>query len=295
MALRHVSFENNQITGLPPGLGNLPLLDSLNLENNHLSSLPGSIGNLTSLTRLYLRGNTLLSLPLELTDTSVYVLDIRWNAVDPVDPELRELLDRVQPTWLATQTVAPLAVDFSRVSDTTAWVSWWPIDYVFDPGGYEVFVRTFPDGQWQSAGWTENKFVTAFPVAGLDPGVTYDVQVGSFTHPHFFNQHYLTSNPSWVITATTSTWGCDPPEITVQGYNPVTLSASPGAWSYLWSTGETTDQITVSPEDSTWYWVTTVNGSCEETASVLVYGARVFLDGFESGDMTAWDDVIVGD
>lgn len=171
----------------------------------------------------------------------------------------------------------------------TAWVTWWPIEYTFDPGGYEVFYRIFPGGQWQSAGWTESKYVTSFPVTNLDPGVTYDVEVHSFTFPHLFNEHHLVSSPSWVITATTSTWGCDPPAITVQGCNPTTLSVPPGAWSYLWSTGETMDQIVVSPEIPTWYWVTTVDGSCEETSSVLVVGGQIFLDGFESGDTSVWE------
>ncbi len=48
------------------------------------------------------------------------------------------------------------------------------------------------------------------------------------------------------------------------------------------------DQIVVSPEIPAWYWVTTVDGWCEETASVLVVGGQIFLDGFESGDTTAW-------
>lgn len=97
-----LALLDNQLVSLPPEFGNLSSLDVLNLENNHMSSLPQSIGNISGLSRLYLRGNTLLSLPLELIDTSVYVLDIRWNAIDPVEPELRALLDSVQPTWLST-------------------------------------------------------------------------------------------------------------------------------------------------------------------------------------------------
>jgi hypothetical protein len=48
---------------LPPEIGNLKLLQNLQLPHNHLVSLPEAIGNLSSLEWLFLGDNRLLSLP----------------------------------------------------------------------------------------------------------------------------------------------------------------------------------------------------------------------------------------
>lgn len=68
-----------------------------------------------------------------------------------------------------------------------------------------------------------------------------------------------------------------------------TLSVS-GEGNYLWSTGETTETIEVSPEVTTTYSVTVTNGSCEITEEVLVtvenkivIGDYVWLDKNQNG------------
>ena len=65
--------------------------------------------------------------------------------------------------------------------------------------------------------------------------------------------------------------------------------------SYLWSTGETTPSIDISssidirPVVEQWYWATVTSaGPCEETAAYLVDLAKVFADGFETGDTSVW-------
>ena len=52
-----VYLSNNDLTTLPPEIGNLTKLKYLDLRNNRLTTLPPQIGNLTNLKRLYLRGN----------------------------------------------------------------------------------------------------------------------------------------------------------------------------------------------------------------------------------------------
>ena len=47
------------------------------------------------------------------------------------------------------------------------------------------------------------------------------------------------------------------------------LSAS-GGISYLWSSGETTANITVTPTDTTVYYVTGTDGICNDIDSVIV-------------------------
>lgn len=50
----------------------------------------------------------------------------------------------------------------------------------------------------------------------------------------------------------------------------ITLTASRGGDSYLWSTGETTQSITVSPEVTTTYTVAITKNGCEKTADVTI-------------------------
>lgn len=58
-------------------------------------------------------------------------------------------------------------------------------------------------------------------------------------------------------------------DITIMVGESTTLSAQ-GATSYLWSTGETAESISVSPIDTTIYTVTGFSNNCENTAQVTV-------------------------
>ena len=67
-----------------------------------------------------------------------------------------------------------------------------------------------------------------------------------------------------------------------------TLSVTPTnpQWSYLWSTGATTSSITVSPTETTTYYVTVTNGPCElsswETVNVTPTGVNEWDNGIVS-------------
>ena len=61
-----LSLEKNQLTTLPPQIGQLTNLQRLHLQDNQLTTLPPGIGQLTNLTHLYLRQNQLTSLPPEI-------------------------------------------------------------------------------------------------------------------------------------------------------------------------------------------------------------------------------------
>jgi internalin A len=63
-----LDLRNNQLTSLPPEIGQLSALTELWLNNNQLTSLPPEIGDLKKLERLTLERNKLVSLPERLKD-----------------------------------------------------------------------------------------------------------------------------------------------------------------------------------------------------------------------------------
>lgn len=59
-------YQNNLYGSVPPALGQLTQLHSLNLDDNAITALPASIGQLQQLTRLQLDNNALTALPEEI-------------------------------------------------------------------------------------------------------------------------------------------------------------------------------------------------------------------------------------
>ena len=90
-------------------------------------------------------------------------------------------------------------------------------------------------------------------------------------------QHVYTSDLGYDCTATLHLTIFTMPSISISGNTNVALGESTTLsvtnnpeWTYLWSTGETTSSITVTPEEPTTYSVTVTNGTCEAEASVEV-------------------------
>ncbi len=298
-------LESNQLTGvIPEELGNMPSLRQLFLDSNELSgSIPPRLGNLPRLQWLYLNSNKLSGdIPEELEDLSAlgngYGLDLRWNALHSDNATLISFLNSKQRSgfdWQSTQTIAPENLDVDWVGDHTVWLSWDAVSYQSDPGGYEAFFGPTGSGVWTSAGWTESKTITTFPVTGLDPTTCYDFAVVAYTDPHLSNLNLVNSDFSPQVMATTTSVGCAQPIIEIAWGDPIILSVSGSYDSYLWSTGETTSIIDIVPPFEKWFWVTVTSaGPCEETAAVSVDPtSRVFADGFESGDTSAWSSTVV--
>ena len=89
-------LDGNQLTGLPPEIGKLINLTSLDLRRNQLTSLPLEITKLTNLTGLYLGGNQLTSLPPEIIKlTNLTKLDLNKNKLTSVPPEIIKLTDLI--------------------------------------------------------------------------------------------------------------------------------------------------------------------------------------------------------
>ena len=61
-----LNLSKNQLTAIPPEIGNLTNLTELSLDYNQLTALPPDIGKLTNLTTLNLHRNHLTALPTEI-------------------------------------------------------------------------------------------------------------------------------------------------------------------------------------------------------------------------------------
>ncbi len=82
--------------------------------------------------------------------------------------------------------------------------------------------------------------------------------------------------------------------VTINVGESTTLTAT-GADTYLWSTGETTQSITVSPVETTTYSVTGFTNGCENTNTVTVFlqGSTVVADAGEDVSICEGEEVVL--
>ncbi len=225
--LTSLELNNNQLTGsIPTQLGSLSNLTNLELSNNQLTgTIPTELGNLTHLITLRLAGNqssgvipgsltNLVHLNEDSGDT-----DIGYNALYSFDPTLIAFLNDKDPNWASTQTVAPANVQAATINGTSIMVSWVPIPYTGDTGGYRVLYSVTSGGPYTFFTQTTDKNVTSQLVSGLVLGGTYYFVVQARTEPHNNNQNTVDSEYSGQASAIASG------QLAISGI--VTLSGNP--------------------------------------------------------------------
>ena len=216
--------SNNLTGGIPIELGNLTNLLGLFLNSNHLTgAIPPEVGNLSSLNELNLRYNKLSGdLPafLATPPNDVY---LGWNCLYASDPAVLAAMESKHSNgFMATQTVAPGSVtaetvESSGTEENRVRVSWDPISYVDDDGGYQVFYRRtdspaeYSDGNlsdvgipvlgdsesdYYYSGMTADKESSSLTVSNLEPGVDYTFRVNTVTWAHRYNDNDLQSPDS---------------------------------------------------------------------------------------------------
>lgn len=91
-----VSFQillvsNNRLTCLPDELSKMSQLTELDASCNQLTHLPPRMGELRSLQSLVLRNNLLLCVPVEVTYLNLTRFDLRGNRIGTLPVEMRNM------------------------------------------------------------------------------------------------------------------------------------------------------------------------------------------------------------
>jgi hypothetical protein len=216
--LHSLYLDNNQLSGsIPSELGLLSHLKGIYLYANQLSgTIPSELGNLSNLEYLRLDANQLSgSIPsslTNLTNLSSNWTDIGYNALYANDSTLRTFLNSKDSNWEDTQTIAPTNVSAAALSISSIAVSWTPITYTGDTGGYKVYYSTTSGGPYTFSGMTADKSITSYDITGLSSSTTYYVVVKTQTDSHGNNENTVESEYSEETFATTQSLPeTDPP------------------------------------------------------------------------------------
>jgi len=208
---------NNLTEPLPPELGLLSELTHLHLSANTIDAeIPPEWGTLTpQLAEVYLDNNALFGeIPLafmELPDEAI--LDLRYNALLKNRADIQNVMTERFPDWVDTQTVPVTDLRAEKITESSAQLTWRPIDYRNPEHGgrYPIYYSTSPLGPFVIAGSTEDKEAEGYLLDGLTPETIYYVTVGSYTPRHDLqkNELFQTSPPDGLIFSTESGVGYD--------------------------------------------------------------------------------------
>jgi len=205
--LEYLDLSSNQLTGIiPPELGNLGNLMELFLNLNHLSGgLPKQLGQLSKLQKLDLSNNRLVGeIPLTFLNlarlTGLWIYD---NGLYTHNKSLIEFLNRLNDGWELTQTVAPEGLSALGIDTSAITITWKPILYSQNIGGYLVYCSTISGGPWAYAGMTPGTESASYTVSGLRPGTTYFFIVKTQSGMDTISFNTVTSESSKEVYATT--------------------------------------------------------------------------------------------
>ncbi|HEY5610112.1 MAG TPA: leucine-rich repeat domain-containing protein, partial [Thermoanaerobaculia bacterium] len=212
----------NELTGtIPAELGQLAALQYLGLGGNRFrGAIPKELGNLTELLQFDLSQNQIRgAIPAELmklTNLENEGSDLGYNALYTNDIQLRSFLNqKLYEGWEETQTIAPTNEGTSAITDRSVVVSWRPIAYSWDGGGYQVSVHSTPGGPSSAVFTTATKEDMSIIVRGLQASTTYHFEIRTVSHPQGYQQNVVVSDPVVGLSATTLPRVVAPPEIDI--------------------------------------------------------------------------------
>jgi leucine-rich repeat protein SHOC2 len=234
--LHTLDLAANQLEGpIPPELGSCSSLSNIDLRYNRLSGpIPGELGNLTRISSLLLASNHLEGrIPEELRrdacnsdymvidfssnkltgpipnafatfDCPFVRLNLAWNGLYADRPETFHLIGaRHNGNFEATQSAGPFGATVDHVEGNRVTLSWPPIKFTANSGGYEVLYAKKPQGPFTIVAMTPDKTANGLTIGGLETNTAYYFAVRAVTYPHADNQNTVIGEPATLLTATT--------------------------------------------------------------------------------------------
>ncbi len=221
--LTRLELDYNQLTGtIPPELGGLSKLEVLRLGNNRLTgNIPDEFENLESLRKLDLSNNRLRgefplrlgylpwlsylwagsnrlsgSIPWSFKSLRLIEGEFSYNALYAENGEIKALMDSWDPSWYDTQTVPLYNFTITGVTATSISLSWTPIPYSGEMGGYDIYYDGGTGSNYAYTGSTAGKSTRTYTITGLRPGITYYIVARTRTDPHGNNSNTVISDYS---------------------------------------------------------------------------------------------------
>lgn len=205
--LTELQLYNNKLTALPTEIGNLAKLKILTFYRNRITTLPPSIVNLSHLETLIMSSNAIVidipspddfSFPAFLYNLNI---SMDYNGFYTSNPQAKTMMDTYLPGWDNTQTMPPGDVKATFISSSKAKVSWLPIKYTTNSGGYRVYYRSSGGGSWIEAGITADKTVSSYTINGLSSTIPYFFTVRTETDGDYHNPNKILSGNSMMASA----------------------------------------------------------------------------------------------
>lgn len=111
-----LTLSGENLTTLPPTIGELTQLVKLNLKDNKLTTLPPEIGNLTNLKRIYLSNNKLTELPPEIGNLqNLEIIYASNNKLTTIPPEIGQITN-LQGLYLGDNNLSSLPPEIKNLS-----------------------------------------------------------------------------------------------------------------------------------------------------------------------------------
>lgn len=188
------------------------LVQKIDLRSNNLTgTIPSELSNLAGLEDLYLHSNNLYGDLPEFLATR-YRVDLSWNCLHASNPAVLAAMETKHGGgFMSTQTVPPdnvaaKTVESGGTDENRILVSWDPISYADNEGGYKVYFRQAGEPGYHRYGMTADKETSSLTVSNLEPGVEYEFLVNSVTWAHADNKNDLFSPDSDTDSAVTGTY-----------------------------------------------------------------------------------------
>lgn len=160
----------------------------LDLAANGLrGEFPRKLDALAGLSALHLQNNSLSGLiPMDFCKLQPRLLQLTlaYNLLSAPSDKVAACVEALAPGWRSTQTVAPQNIVASTVMAEGVTLHWEPIPYTADGGFYEVSLFTGGAPTPTALFRTADKGTSSLPIAGLQPGQSYEARVTTVTPAH---------------------------------------------------------------------------------------------------------------